>query len=445
MKDIWTPRPLTRTRKDDGAAYRREPSVEAEIEKLCALKPRMRQASLVRSGEGRVKEETLVWAIRECVREGDVETAWTLAGASDGARERAYRPAARQVAAPGGGRRGLHAGSVREAVRRTLRHGAERRVLGGSVLGLLGSEALEPGRATAGRAGRPASRGGGAGGKRVGRDREPAGPADRPESRPGDPGGARRGPLDFDRDGAAGGLLEVRRGAARGERRPGAGHGGEDFRRHGAFGAKLPAARGGETTEMATNLKERESELDEVFARFSDHPLGVYATAENAPALSENRVRELGQGVLSERRPVLTSLINAVKARGMNLEEAAQTLDAPEGLLWKLHRRLIAFETIPQAFVERLAESVRRSADELSAYLRQPPMLATGRELPRRHRAGSARREFRDRAERRPGHDRRDARPLARELERACRRRSSAPAPRPAPYARVFPRVPTTP
>ena len=79
MKDIWTPHPLTRTRRDDGAAYHREPSVEAEIRGLCALKPRMRQASLVRGGEGRVKEETLVWAIRECVREGDTETAWKLA------------------------------------------------------------------------------------------------------------------------------------------------------------------------------------------------------------------------------------------------------------------------------------------------------------------------------------------------------------------------------
>lgn len=125
-------------------------------------------------------------------------------------------------------------------------------------------------------------------------------------------------------------------------------------------------------------MKERESDLDEVFARFSDHPLGFYATAENAPSLSEGRVRELGLGVLAERRPALTSLINAVKAQGMNLETAAQTLDAPEGLLWKLHRRLIAFETIPQAFVEKLAESVRRNVDEISAYLRQPPMLAPG-------------------------------------------------------------------
>ena len=126
---------------------------------------------------------------------------------------------------------------------------------------------------------------------------------------------------------------------------------------------------------MAANVIERESDLDEVFARFAEHPLYPMETRET---LSENRVRELGREVFAERRPALSSLIVAVRAGGLNLEEAAQRLDAPEGLLWKLHRRLIAFETIPQAFVERLAESVRRSVEEVGAYLRQPPVLAMG-------------------------------------------------------------------
>ena len=131
---------------------------------------------------------------------------------------------------------------------------------------------------------------------------------------------------------------------------------------------------------MATNLKERESDLDEIFARFTEHPFGdeTLRVPEQAGRLSESRVRELGSGVLSERRPALTNLVAAIRAQAQNLEEAAQILGAPEGLLWKLQRRLIVWETIPQAFDEKLAESVRRSASEVQDYLRQPPTLAVG-------------------------------------------------------------------
>jgi hypothetical protein len=91
-----------------------------------------------------------------------------------------------------------------------------------------------------------------------------------------------------------------------------------------------------------------------------------------------SRVRELGLAALATRRPALTSLLRAARAKGLEMDEAARALEVPEGLLWKLHRRLIAIESVPQAFVERLAESVRRSTDEIRAYLSQPPALAPG-------------------------------------------------------------------
>ncbi|WP_395143848.1 hypothetical protein, partial [Armatimonas sp.] len=81
--DRWVYKPLTRTRKDDGSLYHRERHAEEEIYRLCSLGQRTRkEVLLARHPAGtpdRLREETLVYALRECTARGDDETAWQLA------------------------------------------------------------------------------------------------------------------------------------------------------------------------------------------------------------------------------------------------------------------------------------------------------------------------------------------------------------------------------
>lgn len=79
----WTLRSLTRTRRDSGAVYTREVEVEAQIQQLTRLSERARRqtmlAALPPGHPDRLREETLVFALRECALAGDEETAWQVA------------------------------------------------------------------------------------------------------------------------------------------------------------------------------------------------------------------------------------------------------------------------------------------------------------------------------------------------------------------------------
>jgi hypothetical protein len=90
------------------------------------------------------------------------------------------------------------------------------------------------------------------------------------------------------------------------------------------------------------------------------------------------RVREIGLSVLAARRPALNSLLLTLRAEGLDMDEAAAALQLPEGLLWKLHRRFVAWESVPAALLSQLSQTVRRSVEDVQAYLAQPPMLAAG-------------------------------------------------------------------
>ena len=107
--------------------------------------------------------------------------------------------------------------------------------------------------------------------------------------------------------------------------------------------------------------------------------------ADRAFALPEGdsaRVHLLGVTVLREKRAAysaaFTSLKSAAEAKGLSAETVAAALTVPVGLFWKLHRRLITLESIPAAFVQRLAETLDRTVEELARYLQQPPQLASG-------------------------------------------------------------------
>ena len=79
----WVYRKLTRTRKDDGSLYQRERRVEEEIVQLCGLSPRARKERLQKEAPAgapaRLREETRVYVLRECVARGDNDLAWQLA------------------------------------------------------------------------------------------------------------------------------------------------------------------------------------------------------------------------------------------------------------------------------------------------------------------------------------------------------------------------------
>jgi hypothetical protein len=102
-----------------------------------------------------------------------------------------------------------------------------------------------------------------------------------------------------------------------------------------------------------------------------------------APNTNSSRTQTIGMSVLREKRAAYStvtfaSLKSVAEAKGHTPESLAAALKLPLGLFWKLHRRLVAFETIPQALLQKLSETLDRGVDEVARYLRQPPQLAAG-------------------------------------------------------------------
>jgi hypothetical protein len=113
-------------------------------------------------------------------------------------------------------------------------------------------------------------------------------------------------------------------------------------------------------------------------ARWAGEPVGVPALSGDA--LATAHIRTLGREAFAALRPAprLTSLLETARARGIGPQTVAARLSVPYGLFIKLHRRLIAPDTIPATLIRNLAESLERSVDDIAAYLRQPPTLALG-------------------------------------------------------------------
>ncbi len=74
----------------------------------------------------------------------------------------------------------------------------------------------------------------------------------------------------------------------------------------------------------------------------------------------------------------MASLLAAAQAAGKEADDVAAVLGLPSALFWKLHRRLIAPDSIPHTLIAGLAASVNRTLDEVAAYLRMPPQMAVG-------------------------------------------------------------------
>jgi len=106
-----------------------------------------------------------------------------------------------------------------------------------------------------------------------------------------------------------------------------------------------------------------------------------------ASAATAARMQSIGMAALRACRPApvraaaaapMTSLLATVKAAGLTADTLSAKLDLPVALFWKLHRRLIAADSVPRALVADLADTVNRTLDEMAAYLRMPPQLAAG-------------------------------------------------------------------
>ncbi|GAB4452184.1 MAG: hypothetical protein OHK0029_02740 [Armatimonadaceae bacterium] len=121
-------------------------------------------------------------------------------------------------------------------------------------------------------------------------------------------------------------------------------------------------------------------------ARYAaDRQFGEVSVPASAAVMPLERIRQIGLDAMRARQMAtapasrsLRSLLDAALARGLDAAGAAAALEVPFGVFVKLHRRLIAADSIPAAFLAKLAETVGRSMDEVNAYLRQPPTLAAG-------------------------------------------------------------------
>ena len=69
------------------------------------------------------------------------------------------------------------------------------------------------------------------------------------------------------------------------------------------------------------------------------------------------------------------SLVAEGRERGFEPRQLAHAVGLGDSLLRKLDRRLIAYASIPQELISRLAQVVQREATSITAYLQQEPIL----------------------------------------------------------------------
>lgn len=87
--------------------------------------------------------------------------------------------------------------------------------------------------------------------------------------------------------------------------------------------------------------------------------------------------RAVLDGYFAPPKP-LVSLVDEAKARGLTPREFARALRLDTPTLARLNQRLLDAATLPRSLVRQAAQTLGRSADEVAAYLRLPPRLASG-------------------------------------------------------------------
>jgi transcriptional regulator with XRE-family HTH domain len=101
---------------------------------------------------------------------------------------------------------------------------------------------------------------------------------------------------------------------------------------------------------------------------------------------ADARVLALGRQVLAEMRARQTaaaparleSLLETAKKQGLTPKTLAERLGVGLSLVAKLQQRHLRFATIPAELIQRMADALQVSADQVRDYLRQSPTLAAG-------------------------------------------------------------------
>lgn len=111
-----------------------------------------------------------------------------------------------------------------------------------------------------------------------------------------------------------------------------------------------------------------------------------HAPEEELEAEEEKRFQALGltnlRRVLSEiKTPAdsaenISSLIELAKSKGLNRIKLAQALELSVSLVQYLEKRRLAFASIPQSLIARIADVLETAENQVAAYLNQSPDYA---------------------------------------------------------------------
>ena len=103
-----------------------------------------------------------------------------------------------------------------------------------------------------------------------------------------------------------------------------------------------------------------------------DTDTSYIAQSQRLAAVQSRKLAELKAAYLGTAQ--LAAIID--KERGFTAAKIAEAIALPAPYVAKLNQRLFAVASIPQTLINRLADAIGRSANEVAAYLALPPTLS---------------------------------------------------------------------
>ena len=115
----------------------------------------------------------------------------------------------------------------------------------------------------------------------------------------------------------------------------------------------------------------------ERFPQFADDLIAFgYARATLGWSLTDPIAGEADQ--MAPVKAPLSDLMTEARSRGLSPAEFTQAVRLDRPILASLSQRLLDAASLPRGLAARIGAALGRSADEIAAYFRQPPRLATG-------------------------------------------------------------------